>query len=216
MKKHIKIVLACLFIIVFSVCLFFFKAESPTDIQPVSIEKESVIDTSLQYEEKQETKIEQKEKTGDESEIFVSESPETPVATIEEETTVCSLIIKCDELLKNIEKLDINKRPFVPENGIILQNNNISFSEGESVFDVLSRELRKLNIPFEYTKSTSYNNVYIEGINNLYEHDLGGFSGWLYMVNGKSPNYGCSQYILKNKDTIEFTYYCNLQKTHLS
>lgn len=209
MKKHIKIVLASLFIIVFSVCLFFFKAELPAPLQPLLTEKEENINTTSTPEESQDTKIQQEEKSYDESEIFVSESPETPVATIEEETTVCSLIIKCDELLKNIEKLDINKRPFVPENGIILQNNNISFSEGESVFDVLSRELRKLNIPFEFTKSTAYNNVYIEGINNLYEHDLGGFSGWLYMVNGKSPNYGCSQYILKNKDTIEFTYYCN-------
>ena len=54
--------------------------------------------------------------------------------------------------------------------------------------------------------------VYIKGISNLYERDCGELSGWIYMVNDKVPGYGCSQYILKDGDKIEFVYTCNLGK----
>ena len=52
---------------------------------------------------------------------------------IEEKSPVCSLIVRCDDVLKNPEKLKEEKRSIVPENGIIYENENISFSEGESV-----------------------------------------------------------------------------------
>ena len=57
-----------------------------------------------------------------------------------------------------------------------------------------------------------YNSVYIRGISNLYEHDCGELSGWIYTVNEKVPKIGCSQYILKNGDRIAFIYTCNLGK----
>ena len=51
---------------------------------------------------------------------------------------------------------------------------------------------------------------YIEGINNLYEFDVGNTSGWMYKVNGWFPNYGCSRYQLQNGDVIEWVYTCDL------
>ncbi len=39
-----------------------------------------------------------------------------------------------------------------------------------------------------------YNSYYVEGIGNLYEFDCGKESGWMYKVNGRFPNYGCSSY----------------------
>jgi len=66
--------------------------------------------------------------------------------------------------------------------------------------------MTKNNIHFEFVKTPAYNSVYIEGIGNLYEFDLGDTSGWLYSVNGIEPRYGCSDYILKNGDRVEFWY----------
>ena len=89
---------------------------------------------------------------------------------------------------------------------------NVQFSEGESAFDVLVRELKKHNIHFEFSKTPIYDSVYIEGIGNLYEFDAGDLSGWIYRVNGKSLSVGCSQYKLKSGDKIEFLYTCNMGK----
>lgn len=55
-----------------------------------------------------------------------------------------------------------------------------------------------------------YGSYYIEGINQLYEFDGGGQSGWQYCVNGWFPNYGCSSYSVEDGDVIEWKYTCNL------
>ncbi len=55
-----------------------------------------------------------------------------------------------------------------------------------------------------------YKSYYVEGINQLYEFDCGKNSGWMYSVNGKYPNYGCSSYKLEDGDKIEWRYTCNL------
>lgn len=129
---------------------------------------------------------------------------------IEENNTVCSLTVRCDTVLDNLHNLKPEKQGIIPDNGIIYENSAAVFYEGETVFNVLSRELKKNKIHFEYEKTPMYNSVYIEGIGNLYEFDCGELSGWLYKVNGKTPGCGCSQYTLKDGDVVEFMYSCSL------
>ena len=86
----------------------------------------------------------------------------------------------------------------------------MTFYEGESVFNVLLREMKRNKIHMEYVNTPIYNSAYIEGINNLYEFDCGELSGWIYKVNGKKPDYGCSRYPLSDGDRIEFVYTCSL------
>lgn len=75
---------------------------------------------------------------------------------------------------------------------------------------VLKRETRASKIHMEFVFTPMYNSAYIEGIHNLYEFDCGNLSGWMYKVNGWFPNYGCSRYMLKNGDVIEWVYTCDL------
>lgn len=124
----------------------------------------------------------------------------------------CSLTIRCDTLLDNMDSIAPEKIHFIPESGSILPKTELEFSEGESAFDVLVRELKKHNIHFEFSKVPMYDSVYIEGIGNLYEFDAGDLSGWIYRVNGKILSVGCSQYKLKSGDKIEFLYTCNMGK----
>ncbi len=134
-----------------------------------------------------------------------------PTETIKEKNTlICSLAVKCDTILNNMEKLAPEKVHLLPENGIVLPESELEFSEGDTVFDVLERELKKQKIHFEFSKVSMYDSSYIEGIGNLYEFDCGNLSGWIYRVNGKTPSVGCSQYQLKNGDKIEFLYTCNM------
>lgn len=132
--------------------------------------------------------------------------------SVTKSTLFCSLTVRCDTLLDNMDSIAPEKIHLIPESGSILPETELEFSEGESAFDVLVRELKKHNIHFEFSKVPMYDSVYIEGIGNLYEFDAGDLSGWIYRVNGKILSVGCSQYKLKSGDKIEFLYTCNMGK----
>ena len=124
-----------------------------------------------------------------------------------------TLSIRCDTLLipSNYEVAKENgKADMIPANGVIYATREVEFYEGESVFDVLLREVQKEKIHMEFSMTPIYNSNYIEGINNLYEFDGGELSGWMYKVNGWFPNYGSSRYQLKEGDNIEWVYTCDL------
>ncbi|MDR3239080.1 MAG: DUF4430 domain-containing protein [Clostridiales bacterium] len=122
----------------------------------------------------------------------------------------CILSINCASILDNINRLDKEKVELVPENGVILPPTEVTFIEGESVFDVLKNETRRQKIHLEFVSTPIYNSAYIEGINNFYEFDCGELSGWMYKVNGWYPNYGCSRYQLKDGDVVEWIFTCDL------
>lgn len=122
----------------------------------------------------------------------------------------CTLSVRCDTILNNMDLLNKKKTELVPSDGIIYPEQTVTFYEGESVFNVLVRELKKNKIHLEFENTPMYNSAYIEGIANLYEFDCGELSGWMYKVNGWFPNYGCSRYSLKDGDRIEWVYTCDL------
>ena len=122
----------------------------------------------------------------------------------------CTISISCATILDNMGWLDPEKVELVPEDGWILKPVEVTFYEGESVFNVLVRTCKQQGIHMEFTNTPIYNSAYIEGIHNLYEFDCGQLSGWMYKVNGWSPNYGCSRYALRDGDVIEWLYTCSL------
>lgn len=125
---------------------------------------------------------------------------------------VCTLSINCSTLLDHMDRLPSGKGAFVPANGWILYPSEVSFNAGESVHDVLQRVCRDNGIHMESSFTPAYNSAYVEGINQLYEFDGGELSGWMYNVNGWFPNYGCSQYTVKQGDVINWVYTCDLGK----
>ena len=136
------------------------------------------------------------------------EEPEDAVMTEKELT--CTLSVRCDTLLQNIGRLDSEKARIVPKDGVIFAEKTVTFYEGESVFNLLVREMKRNKIHMEFENVPIYNSAYIEGIANLYEFDCGELSGWMYKVNGWFPNYGCSRYPLKVGDKVELVYTCDL------
>ena len=137
--------------------------------------------------------------------------------TIDKSTTyTCTISITCETILDNWDAWDEwdkeaadAKKPLVPSNGVILGTTSVTFSEGESVFDVLQRVCRQNGIHMESSWTPMYNSAYVEGINNLYEFDVSQGSGWMYSVNGWFPNYGCSRYVLQDGDSIAWRYTCD-------
>lgn len=131
-------------------------------------------------------------------------------AVITDVAKTCTLSIRCDTILDHLDWLDPEKTELVPEDGVIFPETEVTFYEGESVFNLLQREMKKAKIHMEFENTPLYNSVYIEGIHNLYEFDCGELSGWIYKVNGWFPNYGCSRYGLQEGDVVEWVYTCDL------
>ncbi len=134
----------------------------------------------------------------------------SPSAAVESTELSCTISVSCAALLNNLELLPEEQRGLVPESGYLLAPVTVSFTEGESVFDILQRTLIQYGIHLEFVDTPAYNSAYIEGIGNLYELDAGSLSGWMYSVNGSFPNYGCSKYKLLNGDSIKWLYTCDL------
>jgi len=122
----------------------------------------------------------------------------------------CTLEIRCDNLLPNLDRMTAEKAALVPENGLLLETTEVEFAAGQSVFDVFRKVLREEKIHFEYVDASAYDSVYIEGIGNIYEFDCGPQSGWMYSVNDVYPGLGCSAYTLADGDVIVFNYTCDL------
>ncbi len=129
-------------------------------------------------------------------------------------TGTCTITITCKTLLANMDSLKEEKRALVPADGVILQPTEVTFSEGDSAFDVLLKTVMDKGIHMDYNMVPAYKSAYIKGINNLYEFDCGSLSGWQYAVNGVSPNYGTSGYVVSDGDSILFWYTCALGKDY--
>ena len=201
MKKHIKIIVLSVLVIVLFVGSFFLgESGEVKDPQNIYVTEEIKEEQPIVEE-----KIPPAEKPQEETPEKVEIVQEIPVSEPEKKETV-SLVVECTELLSNLDFLKEEKRSLVPGNGIIFSKNEIEIKENESAFDVLKRELISAGIHIEFTLAPVYNSVYIEGINNIYEFDCGERSGWKYSVNGKYLPIASSEYKVQANDKIVFTY----------
>lgn len=75
-----------------------------------------------------------------------------------------------------------------------------TFNEGATPYDALCALGLSIN-----ARPSSYG-TYVAAIGGLAEKEHGGTSGWMYSVNGVTPNTACSNYILKNGDTVVWYY----------
>ncbi|MPM10689.1 hypothetical protein SDC9_57023 [bioreactor metagenome] len=137
------------------------------------------------------------------------EPVEPESAEVTEKAHTCTLQVTCKTILDNKDSFSEDKLEVLPTDGVLFPETEVTFYEGESVFNVLQREMKKAGIQMEFEATPIYNSRYIGGIGNIYEYDCGELSGWMYRVNGWFPNYGCSRYQLKDGDAVEWVYTCD-------
>lgn len=121
------------------------------------------------------------------------------------QTQTITLSISCTNAIGKTEN------SYLPSDGMILNSTVYGFEDGDTVFDVLLTAVKENQIQIDYTGGDD-TFVYIKGLNYLYEFDCGDLSGWMYKVNGKTPNVGCSGYTLSDGDVVEWVYTCNIGK----
>lgn len=141
----------------------------------------------------------------------------THIDDITPESDTVYISITCGDVLINYEDLDpsLKSGDIIPPDGVILEKTEYVLRSGDTVFDILNRAVRYNHIQMEYqgADKNSFNTIYIQGINYLYEFSCGPVSGWTYYVNGDLPDKGCSDYKLSDGDVIEFVYVCRIPET---
>ena len=167
-------------------------------------------------QEKEDSKQEDNKQEKEEVKEILAQNEEASVQSQEDvnpkvEQTI-TLSISCNTILAHKDSFEQDKIELLPEDGVILETQDIAYEDGETVFDALVKATKAHKIHMEYTGSKEYKTNYIEGIHNIYEFDCGPLSGWMYKVNGTFPNYGCSSYKLKEGDVVEWVYTCDLGK----
>ncbi|MDQ7094893.1 DUF4430 domain-containing protein [Desulfosporosinus sp. PR] len=138
----------------------------------------------------------------------------THIDQITPQSKTVTISIRCDTVLSNWDKLDpsLKTKNYVPADGIILPPTQYVLRPGDTAFDLLDRAVRYNKIQMEYQGANynSYKSVYVQGIHYLYEFSCGPLSGWMYLVNKKFPQFGCSKYVLRDGDVVEWVYTCDL------
>lgn len=121
------------------------------------------------------------------------------------------ITIECKTALekKNKGELKDSVASVIPDDGYILPKTEVILEKGDTVLSALLRTTREKKIHTSYQGQTSYGTAYVEALGNLFEKDCGKKSGWMYYVNSKYPNYGCSAYKLKGGEDIVWIYTCN-------
>ena len=206
-KKHIRTIIICALVLMAAITTIL-----NIDIEPANEPPEtSVVSTPVSETEKEQEKEVVSEKTDEENRTSIEiNKPDENVTPIAADKHFCTIEIRCDTVTDTSKLENQAVAPYVPKSGVILKKYEIEFTPGESVFDVLLRTTREMNIQMEFRDDSSYSGKYIEGINYLYEMDGGPLSGWMYKVNGKFPNYGCAAYEVKDGDAIVWMYTCDL------
>lgn len=142
----------------------------------------------------------------------------THIDDIKEDSETVFLTIRCDTVLENWDSLDpaLKYEKYVPSDGEILVRTEYVLRDGDTVYDILDRAARYNKIQLECGYSADKSDIYVRGINHLYEFSCGELSGWRYTVNGEFPNYGCGKYELEDGDEIVWCYTCDLGRDLVS
>ena len=82
----------------------------------------------------------------------------------------------------------------------VSSSGTFTFNEGATVYDALCALGLSVN-----AHGSSYG-TYVAAIGGLAEKEHGGTSGWMYSVNGATPNTACSNYVLSNGDRVVWYY----------
>ena len=227
MRHRRKILAALLALLLLTLCACSAKTEpAPAAQQEETVQQETAAPQTQPQPEKNETASAQEEtqltpsqEQADETAEAAPAEPEVrapmdeqpkPQPAAQDVPLTCTISISCATILDHSDDLDPEKLELVPADGWILAPVEVTFTQGQSVFDVLLDTVKANAVHMEYQNSPMYKTAYIEGIGNLYEFDCGELSGWMYRVNGWFPNYGCSRYAVQAGDVIEWLYTCDL------
>ena len=124
------------------------------------------------------------------------------------------ITIDVSDILANYDTLEkgLQSEEFVPKSGKVLDGKSYEITDGMTALDLLNKAAQDNNIKVE-SKKTEYG-TYVSGINHVSAGSCGKSSGWMFKVNGTTPDVGADSYKLKAGDKVEFFYVCDYNKLY--
>lgn len=117
--------------------------------------------------------------------------------------------IDCGKILDHQEDLAEEKADYVPEDGLILKETEVSFDAGETAWDLLQRACEQQDIHLD-AEDSAYGK-YVKGIGQIYSGDCGAMSGWLFKVNDTFAEVGCDAYEVQQGDVVTWVFICDYE-----
>lgn len=163
-------------------------------------------ETSKEQKTELTSKVQETTKKHENVTTQTTKAQQTTVAQTTKPTAItCTVKIECSKILENRDNFtgDVSK---LPPSGIILNTTSVTIPSGSTAYDAMVIATSKSGVSVN-EKSSSFGK-YIVGFNGINEKDCGNMSGWMYSVNGSTPNMASSKYVLQNGDSIVFFYTC--------
>lgn len=180
-----------------------------TDSSSSAVQSEAPADSGSQEESS-----EADESKADPSEADSSKTDESSESQSDDAQLAATITIDVSDILENYDTLEkgLQSEEFVPKSGKIIDGLKLEFTEGQTAYDLLKKAASDNNIKLE-AQNTDYG-IYIYGINSIVSGSCGQASGWMFSVNGKSPDVGADSYKLQAGDKVEFFYTCDFNKLY--
>ena len=115
------------------------EAKESRNLKEESVETDTT--SSLESQTKQNDEVFNENKIEKTVESEKNEKSETT-----EKELTCTMSIRCDTILENMDWLSDENHDVIPSDGVVYEERTVVFYEGESVFDLLLREMKKNKI----------------------------------------------------------------------
>ena len=189
------------------------KEDLPKEIkEDEEIEKELKTESKKESENKKDLETQKEEIQGETKKEPETQQAKEPEIEPEDKSATITIKVSAATILDNLDSFDEDKLDILPEDGIILESQEVNLEEGDNAFTVLQRILKEKKIHIDADIVPAVNSYYIKGINNIYEFDCGSQSGWMYKVNGEVYLKSIGQYEIKDGDLLEILYTCGSGK----
>ena len=104
----------------------------------------------------------------------------------------------------NFKQVGEEFHKYIDKSGFLVKDIKIELKGDVTALEVLEAISAEKNIPIGYGEMGA--SKYVKSLNHLEEKLLGGYSGWMYLVNGEFPTVGLEELKLKNGDVVTFVY----------
>lgn len=132
-------------------------------------------------------------------------------ATPAGETPTADIQVSVKPILDHMDDLNESKVSYVPEDGMLLPEQVITFEEGSSALDVLLKVTKDYRIPVDYDKGaqSSTGSAFIKGIGQIYNGDCLDTSGWMLKIDDEWAERGADEITIKSGQKIEWIFICD-------
>ncbi|QCJ44698.1 DUF4430 domain-containing protein [Bacillus sp. S3] len=128
-----------------------------------------------------------------------SNESSTPASTNNSAQTTSNSTSKIEEPKRKVVNISVKGY-----DGYSISKTELQFKEGSTAFSALEDLADLKKIYLDYMGSGRF--LYVQGINGQMEKDKGATSGWIFSVNGVTPNVSSGAFDIKEGDVIEWIY----------